>query len=340
MTSWLLGSATPLQEAFDLALVDLDGVAYRGPEAIPTAPPALAAARAAGMELMFITNNANREPELVAEHLTDLGIPTELSEVLTAAQAVALMLAEQYPDRGPVLVVGGPGLRQAVSAQGFSIVASASDSPVAVVQGFAPDVAWHHLAEAAYAVADGAGYFASNLDRTLPNERGIAPGNGSLVQTVVNATGVTPQAAGKPQPTMFHLAADRAGAQRPLVIGDRLDTDLGGARAAGYPGLLVLTGVHDALDAARAKPEDRPSFIGYDLRTLAEVHPAPVFEGGWWTVGTAKATVRDGQLVIESANAAVAEAIDQIRAACVTSWAAADAGIDVAIDALEKVGVN
>src|SRR5690606_15900450 len=131
---------------------------------------------------------------------------------------------------------------------------------------------------------------ASNMDLSIPNDRGIAPGNGSLVQAVINATGVTPTAAGKPEPTMFHLAAAQAGATNPLAIGDRLDTDLQGARAAGVPGLLVLTGVSTALEAVVAPPHQRPSFIGEDLRSLAMAHPVPVREGDTWRVGGASAT--------------------------------------------------
>lgn len=332
--SALKGSAQPLQAAFDAALVDLDGVAYRGPDAIPTAPDALNGARSAGMRLVYVTNNASREPYEVANHLTSLGIPTEPTEVLTAAQAVARLMAADLDPSSTVLAVGGQALRTALLEFGFTLVTSARDAPDAVVQGFVPDISWRDLAEAAYAIQGGARYFASNLDLTLPNERGIAPGNGSLVGAVVNATGVWPKAAGKPEPTMFHLAAASVASVRPLAIGDRLDTDLKGARAAGMPGLLVLTGVSSAKDAVMAPADQRPSFIGEDLRCLDEPHPAPSRVATMWTVGSASASVEGRSLVVDGAG------IDAVRAACAAAWSASDQGIRVDVETIPDFRVG
>ena len=331
--SSLKGSDRPLQEAFDAALVDLDGVAYRGPNAIPTAPPALQTARDAGMGIVYVTNNASREPEEVAGHLSDLGIPTAPDEVLTAAQAVARLMAGDMDPGATVLAVGGKGLRTALRELGFELVSSANDKPDAVAQGFTPEISWRELAEAAYAVQGGARFFASNLDLTLPNERGIAPGNGSLVGTVINATGVQPTSAGKPEPTMFHLAAAKLGSERPLAIGDRLDTDLKGARAAGMPGLLVLTGVSSEADTILAKSEERPAFIGADLRSLAEPHPTPRLQDSTWYVGEASASVDGRRLVVEG------EGINALRAACAAAWDAADKGVTIDAGSIPHFGV-
>jgi glycerol 3-phosphatase-2 len=333
--SVLLGSSLPLREAFDAALVDLDGVAYRGPDAIPSAPGALRGARDAGMRLVFVTNNASREPEEVAGHLTELGIPTRPDEVLTAAQAVARLAAAELRPAARVFAVGGAGLRTALRQAGFELVSSAQAEPDAVIQGFAPEISWRELAEAAYAIQGGATYFASNLDLTLPNERGIAPGNGSLVGTVVNATGVVPLAAGKPEPAMFHLATEQAGASRPLAIGDRLDTDLRGARAAGVPGLLVLTGVSSAADALLAVPDERPSFIGEDLACLAEPHPEPVREGDTWVVRANRAWVSASRLELDGP-----AGIDRLRAACAAAWDASDRGVMLGAGSLPDLGVS
>lgn len=323
----LEASGTPLAEAFDLALVDLDGVAYRGPEAIPHAAESLAAARDAGMGIVFVTNNASREATTVAEHLVSLGIDATPDEVMTSAQAAAGLLASELPAGAPVLVVGGRGLVTAVRETGLRIVSSADDEPVAVVQGFAPEVSWRELAEAAYAVQRGALHVATNLDLTLPDERGLAPGNGSLVGAVVNATGVTPRSAGKPEPSMYRLAAKRRDAQRPLVVGDRLDTDLGGAQAAGYPGLHVFTGVSDARAAVLAAPGERPTYVSADLRGLLEPHPAPTpGPDGWWTCRQRSACVENGTLRLDGRGDVD---IDLVRAACAAAWSAADAGAPV-----------
>ncbi|WP_423465029.1 HAD-IIA family hydrolase [Promicromonospora sp. MS192] len=316
----LLASDVPLATAYDLALVDLDGVAYKGHLPVEHASASLTAARSGGMRLVFVTNNASREPEDVASQLTGLDIPTEPAEVMTAAQACAALLTTRLDPGAKVLVVGGKGLVTAVRAAGFTVVGSADDDPDAVAQGYAPEVGWTQLAEAAYAVGRGAWHVASNLDLSLPTARGFAPGNGALVAAVRSATGVVPDSAGKPSPTMYRLAVERAEASRPLVIGDRLDTDLAGARGGGYPGLHVLTGVSTARDAVLAVPGERPSYLAADLRALLEPHAAPALVDGWHVCGTSAAQVADGALRLDGSG------IDLARAACAAAWAAVDAG--------------
>jgi len=318
----LLAADRPLAELYDLALVDLDGVAYRGHDPIEHAAAGLAGARAAGMDVVFVTNNASREPGSVAEQLCGLDIPSTPDDVMTAAQAAASVLAERLSPGTKVLVVGGVGLVSAVRAVGLEVVTSADDEPAAVVQGFSPGVGWPELAQASYAIQRGAWFVASNLDRTLPNEHGFAPGNGALVEAVRLATGVDPVSAGKPEPTLYRLAVARRGARNPLVVGDRLDTDLAGAHAAGYPGLHVLTGVSDARAAVLAPPEHRPAYIGADLRSLLVAHAAPVRTGESWTAGASRARVRDGALVLDGPE----NTIDAVRAACAAVWDAADHG--------------
>ena len=333
-------SDRPLAAAFDAALLDLDGVVYRGPDAVAGAVEAIAAARRAGMRMAFVTNNANREPATVAAHLTSLGVPAEESEVVTAAQAAAALLAQELPAGARVLPVGGPGLRTALKERGFQLVADARDVPAAVVQGFSPKVGWSDLAEATYAIRAGARYLATNLDLTIPTERGIAPGNGTLVGVVRTATGVEPGAAGKPGPRIFHQAAERVGSRRPMVIGDRLDTDLAGAVAAGMPGLLVLTGVSDARDAVLAVPAERPAFISRDLGGLLEPHAPTRREPAGWVCGGASARVVGGRLEVREPGAQPVEVVqtaaeleislDALRAACCAAWEAADGGLAVA----------
>lgn len=320
----LLGSARPLAEAYDLALVDLDGVAYRGHDPIDHAATGLAEARARGMRLVFVTNNASREPSSVSDQLTELDIPATPQDVMTAAQAAAIVLRERLDEGAKVMVVGGAGLRTAVREAGLVVCDSADDAPDAVVQGFAPELGWKDLAEAAYAVGNGAWYVASNLDLSLPTARGYAPGNGSLVGAVVNATGVRPDSAGKPSPRMYEIAVARSGALAPLVVGDRLDTDLAGARAGQIPGLHVLTGVSTARDDVLAVPGMRPDFIAEDLRGLLAAHPAPArAEGDWWVCEGAAARVVDGALELDER---AGSTLDLVRSACAAAWDAVDAG--------------
>ncbi|MCV2393370.1 HAD-IIA family hydrolase [Actinotalea sp. M2MS4P-6] len=336
MSVGLLGADRPLAELHDLALVDLDGVAYRGKNPIPYAAEGLAGARGLGMHLVFVTNNSSREPGSVAEQLTGLDIPCDPIDVMTAAQAAAAVLADRLDLGSRVLVVGGAGLATAVREAGFEVVSRADARPAAVVQGYAADVGWPQLAEATYAIRAGAWFVASNLDRTLPTEHGFAPGNGSLVAAVQTATDVVPTNCGKPEPTMYQLAARRHGARNPLVVGDRLDTDLAGARAADYPGLHVITGVSSARDAVLARPAERPHYLAADLRGLLTTHPAPLRDGEWWRCGSAAARVTDGRLELADRGTL----IDRARAACAAGWDAADTGAPFDPDTVPDLAVD
>ncbi|MDI2131847.1 HAD-IIA family hydrolase [Yinghuangia seranimata] len=309
---------------YDVALLDLDGVVYTGQQAVPHAPDALAAAREAGMTLAFVTNNASRTPDTVAAHLTRIGVPAEASDVVTSAQAAARLVAERFPAGAPVLAVGGEGLVAALRERGLMPVVSAADRPVAVVQGFAPSVGWELLAEASYAVGAGVPWFASNADLTIPTERGIAPGNGALVGVVRAATGAEPIVAGKPELPLHRESMLRTGARRPLVVGDRLDTDIEGAVAGGVDSLLVLTGVTDIPGALGAGPGLRPTYIAADLRALLhELRRPEQSPDGAWTCGAWTARIDDGELALDHHDGAD-DGLDALRAACAAMWAAAD----------------
>jgi HAD superfamily hydrolase (TIGR01450 family) len=192
----LASSARPLAEVYDVALLDLDGVVYIGAEAVVGAPEALAAARTTGMRLEFVTNNAARTPDVVAEHLTELGITASADEVVTSAQAAAHYLADLLTPAAKVLVVGTTGLEVALRERGLTPVAEAVDDVAAVVQGYSPDLSWRQLAEGAVAINRGVPWVATNLDPTVPSPRGRLPGNGSLVAALRHATGVEPIATG------------------------------------------------------------------------------------------------------------------------------------------------
>ena len=262
------GSDEPLARRYDTALLDLDGVVYRGADAVPHAVEALLAAAKLGMRLTYVTNNASRTPEAVAEHLVRLGLPATPEDVVTAAQAVARMIAESVPAGAKVLAVGGEGLRVALEAHGLVPVASADENPAAAVQGYRPTTSWEELAEIAYAVEAGVPWFAANTDLTMPTARGIAPGNGALVTAVAKACGGWPRIAGKPEIALHRETMIRTNAKRPLIVGDRLDTDIEGANRAGVDSLLVLTGVTTRDQAEAAEGAHKPTYIAEDLRAL------------------------------------------------------------------------
>ncbi|MDX2730617.1 HAD hydrolase-like protein [Streptomyces sp. PA03-2a] len=317
------GSSTALSEAYDTALLDLDGVVYAGGAAIAHAVDSLGAAQDGGMHLAYVTNNALRTPAAVAEHLTELGVPAAAADVITSAQAVARLMADQLPAGARVLVVGGEGLRTALLERGLVPVESADDDPVAVAQGYGgPDMTWGRFAEAAYAIARGMPWFASNTDLTIPSARGIAPGNGAAVEVVRIATGAEPQVAGKPLPPMHRETVLRTGAKRPLVVGDRLDTDIEGAFNGGVDSLLVLTGVTDARQLVAAEPRHRPTYVDADLRGLLTGQPEVTETAGGFGCGGWTAAVRGDELVLEGDG----DALDGLRALCGAAWSHAGEG--------------
>ncbi|WP_245554932.1 HAD-IIA family hydrolase [Nesterenkonia alba] len=254
-------STTPLAQQHDAVLFDLDGVLYAGPHAVDGAPQALEKLKAQGVPCAFVTNNASRSAEQIAEHLRELGIPAAPEEIYSSAPAGVALLQQHLTRGAKVLVTGSPSLRQLCEHAGYTVVHSADEAPEAVIQGFDPTLGWADLAEASFAINAGALWFATNLDRSVPRDRGIAPANGALVEAVSFATGQRPRAAGKPEPVMFTQAGEGLQAQNPLVVGDRLDTDILGGNRAGYTTALVLTGV-DTTEAAQAAEGDlRPNWI-------------------------------------------------------------------------------
>lgn len=332
--SQLPGAPSTLATMHDVALLDLDGVVYIGEHAVPGAAEALHAARVDGMRLAFVTNNAGRPPEEVAAHLTALGIPAAPEEVVTSAQAGADLLAQALPPMAPVLAVGGPGVALALSRAGLTPLRA--DDPAAadaraVLQGFGRDVAWTDLAAAALAVQRGATWILTNPDATLPVPGGRAPGNGSLARAVEAAAGRAPDAiAGKPHPTLMRASIDRADAQAPLVVGDRLDTDIEGAVRSGIPSLLVLTGITDIETLLQARAGERPDYIGADLGALCD---EPVPTGGRagpqrlddrWERARSSAWIDQGVLRVSSEG----DWLDTLACACAAAW---DGGTSVRV---------
>ena len=264
--------AGALVARYAAVVCDLDGVVYRGPTAVPHAVEVLGGL---DVPVLYATNNASRSPSDVASHLRDLGLACTPDAVATSSQAGAWLLADRLAAGSPVLAVGGAGVSVALAEAGLRPVlpADAACTPVdAVLQGYGPAVTATDLAEAAYAVEGGATWVATNTDGTLPTDRGVAPGNGSLVAAVERAVGHPPHlVAGKPAPPLYVLCAGRLAlpVDRVLAVGDRLDTDIEGAVAAGMDSLLVLTGVDDLRACLAAPPQRRPTWVAPDLRALA-----------------------------------------------------------------------
>ncbi|QRY40726.1 HAD-IIA family hydrolase [Microbacterium hominis] len=314
--------STPL-DGVDAVLADLDGVVYAGPGALPYAVDSLNAA-GVSRRLGYITNNASRRDAVVAEHLRKLGLTsTRAEDVVTSPQAAMRLLRERVAPGATILIVGGDGLVFETEKAGYVVTRSAEDAPAAVVQGFAPHVGWEQLAEAAYALATpedagGIPWIATNTDWTIPQARGIAPGNGTLVSAVHTAVGRLAVVAGKPERAIFDEAVARFGAQKALFIGDRLDTDIAGAQAAGLDSVLVLTGIDRPKHVLAAPATSRPTYILGDLRELHEEYPETIVRGD--TTAVRDATVRidgaDIHIVSEGTRP-----IDLVRAGAAAIWA-------------------
>lgn len=313
--------STPL-DGVDLVLADLDGVIYLGRAPIPHAVESMNAIQA---PVAYITNNASRTDVSVAALLTGLGVTAEPGQVVTSSQAAARLLRELIPAASTVLVVGGEGLTVEVEKAGFRVTRSADDRPAAVVQGFAPEVGWRELAEAAFAIQGGAAWVATNSDWTLPLERGTAPGNGTLVSAVHTAVGILPQVAGKPEVPIFEEARARFASTTPLMVGDRLDTDVLGANRAGIRNALVLTGIDGPKQILAAVPDQRPTYLLSDLRGLHADYPETVQDGELTVVGSA-AVRRLGPVL----SVVRGEGTDLLRAGAAAIW-----GSGMAIYALQ-----
>jgi glycerol 3-phosphatase-2 len=248
----------------DAFLFDLDGVLYRGDRPIPMAAEAVARLRRTGKRLAFVTNNSSRTPERVAARLASVGIEADAREVETSAMATAELLG----DRGvrTAFVVGEEGIRRALAGVGIALLEAEDSVPEVVVVGLDRAADYARLAAASLFVERGAALVATNADASYPVPAGLLPGAGALLAVITATTGAIAEVVGKPHPPLLRAALARAGGGRPLVIGDRLDTDIDGAAALGWHSLLVLTGVSTRSDLETSS--SRPTYVGEDLLAL------------------------------------------------------------------------
>ncbi|MEO6510776.1 MAG: HAD-IIA family hydrolase [Nocardioides sp.] len=313
-------------EAYDLAMLDLDGVVYIGGEAVPGAAQHLARARERGMRLAFVTNNASRPPDDVAAHLRELGVEASTDDVVTSAQAAARVLRERYGDMARIALLGGPGLDAALRAEGLEPVAVDDDAAVAVVSGYGPGVLWRDIMRVAVRVKDGLPWVASNTDLTIPTPFGTAPGHGVLVGVLRDFAGVEPMVAGKPARPLLDETIRRVGGEHPLMVGDRLDTDIDGAVNTGCDSLLVMTGVTGPAELVAAPAGHRPTYVAADLAGLLEAQGVVEVDGTSARLGGWTADVGEGAVEV----AGQGSADDWWRVVAASGWAFLDETGDAA----------
>jgi len=255
-----------LAERYDCILFDLDGVLYRGEDAVPSAPPTLAELRRRGVRPVFLTNNSSRTPLQVAEKLRGIGIEAEPGEVVTSALATAELLAER--GGGRAFVIGQDGVREALTDAGIAILDGEPEEADLVVVGYDGGATYGSLKRASLLVQRGARLVATNADGSYPAADGLWPGAGALLAVITTTTGAEPKIVGKPFAPLFEAGRRRGGGGRPLVVGDRLDTDIEGAARLGWDSMLVLTGVSGREDVERLGIH--PTVVAADVAALLE----------------------------------------------------------------------
>ncbi|MDR1214489.1 MAG: HAD-IIA family hydrolase [Propionibacteriaceae bacterium] len=316
-----------LIDAYDAVGFDLDGVVYRGPYAVPGAAAVVAELRRQEVKVGFVTNNAQRPPQTVADHLERLGIACRLEDVVTSAQATARLMADQLPAGAEVLIVGSAALADEVAQVGLSPVSERSPATAAIVIGYDPEQRWADFNEAAYAVQAGARYFACNDDQTRPTEFGIAVGMGGMLAAMTRALpGLEPTMGGKPARALLDETALRFDAQRMIFVGDRLDTDIEGAVRADLDSLFVFSGSHGKSDLAQAGPNWRPTWIGADLAALLAPPRRAESDQDQSRCGQSQARLRQGRLSLDQIPSQLEGQLDALWAILQLVWAERDAG--------------
>jgi glycerol 3-phosphatase-2 len=253
-----------IADDYDTFLLDLDGVLCRGDRSIPRAGETVAGLRDLGKRLSFVTNNSSRTPETVVAHLASVGVGADPAEVETSSLTTAAILGERGV--ASAAVIGEDGLRTALEEAGIELIAMDA-GPAAVVVGWDRDVNYDDLRAASIAVQRGAALYASNDDASYPAPDGLTwPGAGAILAALEVGTGVRAEVFGKPNPPILRAALERAGGGRPLVVGDRIETDIEGAANAGWDSALVLTGISTRAEADTATHP--PTYVLDDLAGL------------------------------------------------------------------------
>lgn len=327
-----MSDARCLAQIYDTALLDLDGVVYLTEQGVPGVADALNQANADfGMTLTYVTNNASRSPDSVSEHLNHLGLHTSPIEVVTSAQAGAVELAKRVPEGSSVFVMGSKALMHELELVGLSPTQNFEDEVVAVIQGYWPDMPWRMIAQAAGVLHRGVLWVATNDDLTIPTQWGIAPGNGSMIQILSNATNRKPDViAGKPHRPLMVQSIERTHAKHPIVVGDRLDTDIAGANDVEIDSLLVFSGVSGIADVMNADPHHRPTYLSWTASGLLDEHPDVAEDSG--RLSCNGWTVTDGQL------SGSGDALDAIRVAVRAVWVG-QADTSTMLDQLSRAGI-
>ncbi len=260
----------PLIDSYDAILLDLDGVVYLGSTPIDSAVKTIKELQKRKVNIAVITNNGSVTSKSVSKWMKNFDLDIKPASIVTSSQTLCWYLQQNYQRNDVVLVVGSQSLKDSVKEAGFKVVTKADKNPRLVVNGIDAEISQKDLAEMCYAISKGAKWISTNNDYTFPTEKGLAPGNGAFNALITSITGKNPILMGKPEPFMFLQAAKIFDAKNPLVVGDRLDTDIQGANKAGFKSMCVLTGVTDMNQIKNANPSTGPTYVGKDLSALLD----------------------------------------------------------------------
>jgi len=326
-----------LIDAYPAAGFDLDGVIYRGPDVVPGAPETLAELRRLGVTVGFVTNNAARSPSDVADHLQRVGVPCRPDDIVTSAQAEARLMARELDPGSEVLVVGSRHLTEEVARVGLRPVAQRSAASAAVVVGYEPSLRLEEVNQGCYAIQQGARWFACNNDATRPTDEGLAPGMGGILALMRPALpGLEPTIGGKPFRPLLDETMARLGTSHLLFVGDRLDTDIEGARRAGLDSLFVFTGSHGKADLVQAGPERRPTWLAHDVQGLLQPPRRAVVAGPVARCGRATARLVGDRVDLAEVPPDAHGQMDALGAILALVWRQSDAGLTVDAEAVVR----
>jgi glycerol 3-phosphatase-2 len=269
------GVDRPVALRHDALFVDLDGVVYKGDDRLAHASEVLEEARRLGLSLLFLTNNSSKTPQQVVDKLSPMGVHAIPDEILTSGQATAAMLLRDGWAGRTAFVIGEQGVRDALADAGIRLLDGQPERADLVVVGWDRQADYTKLRIASVLVERGASLVATNADASYPAPDGLWPGAGALLAAVTTTTGAVAEVVGKPHRPLFEAAERKTGATHPLVVGDRLDTDITGARRMGWDSLLVLTGAAGPRDLLLAG--ELPTYVGKDLRALLRCVPRGEF---------------------------------------------------------------
>jgi 4-nitrophenyl phosphatase len=249
-------------------LFDVDGVILRNGSLLPGVAEFLHSLASDRVPFAFLTNNTTLSADDHRSLFSSLGLSVPIEHIVTAVDCVIQELCRLLPAGRSIYVVGTPVLAQAVQRAGYIL---SDKKPDGVVVGMDPHVTYDHLRKATQMILDGALFIGTNPDVTIPADDGIAPETGALLAALQAATGVRPVIGGKPQATPFRLALERlqVPARQTVMVGDRLDTDIAGARRLRLRSILMLTGITREEDLVNLPRRLTPTAVAQTMEDIA-----------------------------------------------------------------------